>query len=87
VIAAKEEPRTAGELIGHWRTRRRVSQLQLASDPSMSTKHLSFVENGRSRPSRQLLIHVAQQLDLPRATAPLIHRLKRKSREDGDEAL
>jgi transcriptional regulator with XRE-family HTH domain len=60
-----EEPQTAGELIRFWRTRRRLSQLELALDGNLSTKHLSFVETGRSRPSRQLLVHLAQHLDLP----------------------
>jgi transcriptional regulator with XRE-family HTH domain len=59
------EPETAGELIRFWRTHRRLSQLELALDAHVSTKHLSFVENGRSQPSRQLLVHLAQQLDLP----------------------
>jgi transcriptional regulator with XRE-family HTH domain len=54
-----------GELIRSCRTRRRLSQLELALDANLSTKHLSFVETGRSRPSRQLLIHLAQRLDLP----------------------
>jgi transcriptional regulator with XRE-family HTH domain len=61
------EPQTPGELIRFWRTRRRLSQLELALDANLSTKHLSFVENGRSRPSRQLLVHLAQRLDLPMA--------------------
>jgi transcriptional regulator with XRE-family HTH domain len=61
----EQEPQTVGELIRFWRTRRRLSQLELALDANLSTKHLSFVETGRSRPSRQLLIHLAQQLDLP----------------------
>jgi transcriptional regulator with XRE-family HTH domain len=61
----EEEPQTVGELIRFWRTRRRLSQLELALDGNLSTKHLSFVETGRSRPSRQLLIHLAQHLDLP----------------------
>jgi transcriptional regulator with XRE-family HTH domain len=65
MIETVEEPRTAGQLIRFWRTRRRLSQLELALDANLSTKHLSFVETGRSRPSRQLLIHLAQQLDLP----------------------
>jgi transcriptional regulator with XRE-family HTH domain len=59
------EPQTAGELIRFWRTQRRLTQMDLALDANLSTKHLSFVETGRSRPSRQLLIHLAQHLDLP----------------------
>jgi transcriptional regulator with XRE-family HTH domain len=62
-----EEPRTIGELIRFWRIHRRLSQLELALDANLSTKHLSFVETGRSRPSRQLLVHLAQRLDLPMA--------------------
>jgi transcriptional regulator with XRE-family HTH domain len=64
---AEHEPQTAGELIRFWRTRRKLSQLELALEANLSTKHLSFVETGRSSPSRQLLIHLAQQLDLPMA--------------------
>jgi transcriptional regulator with XRE-family HTH domain len=60
-----QEPQSVGELIRFWRTRRRRSQLDLALDAELSTRHLSFVETGRSRPSRQLLLHLAQQLDLP----------------------
>jgi len=64
-VASEREPQTAGELIRFWRTQRRLTQMQLALDANVSTKHLSFVETGRSRPSRQLLIHLAGQLDLP----------------------
>jgi transcriptional regulator with XRE-family HTH domain len=65
VVQTQQEPRTAGELIRFWRTRRGLSQLGLSLDANVSTKHLSFVETGRSQPSRQLLIHLAQHLDLP----------------------
>jgi transcriptional regulator with XRE-family HTH domain len=65
VVQAEREPQTVGELIRFWRTQRRLTQLELALDANLSTKHLSFVETGRSRPSRQLLIHLAQYLDLP----------------------
>src|SRR5918992_1424642 len=61
----QQEPQTAGELIRFWRTRRGLSQLELSLDANVSTKHLSFVETGRSSPSRQLLVHLAQRLDLP----------------------
>jgi transcriptional regulator with XRE-family HTH domain len=63
--AIEEEPVAVGELIRFWRGLRRLSQLELALDANVSTKHLSFVETGRSRPSRQLLVHLAQRLDLP----------------------
>jgi transcriptional regulator with XRE-family HTH domain len=65
VVQTEREPQTAGELIRFWRTQRRLTQLELALDANVSTKHLSFVETGRSQPSRQLLIHLAQHLDLP----------------------
>ena len=65
VVQTEQEPQTAGELIRFWRTRRGLSQLELSLDASVSTKHLSFVETGRSSPSRQLLVHLAQHLDLP----------------------
>jgi transcriptional regulator with XRE-family HTH domain len=64
-VAVQTEPQTAGELIRFWRTQRHLTQLELALDASVSTKHLSFVETGRSKPSRQLLVHLAQHLDLP----------------------
>ncbi|MEU8222348.1 helix-turn-helix transcriptional regulator [Kribbella sp. NPDC048915] len=62
-----EEPQTVGELLRFWRTHRRLSQLDLAIDAEVSTKHLSFVETGRAQPSRQLLLHLANHLDLPLA--------------------
>jgi len=65
VVQTEHEPETAGELIRFWRTRRGLSQLDLSLDANVSTKHLSFVETGRSSPSRQLLVHLAQHLDLP----------------------
>jgi len=64
-VRTEREPQTAGELIRFWRTQRRLTQMALALDANLSTKHLSFVETGRSRPSRQLLVHLAQHLDLP----------------------
>ena len=64
-VQTEQEPQTAGELIRFWRTRRGLSQLELSLDANVSTKHLSFVETGRSSPSRQLLVHLAQHLDLP----------------------
>jgi transcriptional regulator with XRE-family HTH domain len=65
VVQTQQEPQTAGELIRFWRTQRGLSQLELSLEASVSTRHLSFVETGRSSPSRQLLVHLAQQLDLP----------------------
>ena len=54
-----------GQLLRQWRQRRRRSQLDLALDTGISARHLSFVETGRSRPSRGLLLALAEQLDVP----------------------
>src|SRR3954465_4189908 len=54
-----------GELLRDWRQRRRLSQLDLASDAGVSARHLSFVETGRARPSRDMVLHLAEQLEVP----------------------
>ena len=55
-----------GTMVRDWRVRRRLSQLDLALDAEVSARHLSFVETGRARPSRDLLLRLAEQLDVPR---------------------
>src|SRR5215204_2118493 len=54
-----------GELLRAWRSARRVSQLALALDAGMSARHLSYVETGKSRPSRELIAKIAATLDMP----------------------
>src|SRR5215211_7385494 len=54
-----------GNLLREWRQRRRMSQLDLASEAEISSKHLSFLETGRSLPSRDMLLHLAEQLAIP----------------------
>jgi transcriptional regulator with XRE-family HTH domain len=54
-----------GELLRSWRQRRRLTQLDLACDANISTRHMSFLENGRSLPSREMLLHLAERLDVP----------------------
>ncbi|TMH14019.1 MAG: helix-turn-helix transcriptional regulator [Betaproteobacteria bacterium] len=54
-----------GTLIREWRQRRRLSQLDLACEADISTRHLSYVENGRASPSREMLMHLAEHLDVP----------------------
>src|SRR3954451_21766490 len=54
-----------GELLRDWRQRRRLSQLDLASEAGVSSRHLSFVETGRARPSREMVLHLAEQLEVP----------------------
>src|SRR5258705_13281101 len=63
----------AGQLLRDWRLRRRMSQLELASAAGISARHLSFVETGRSRPSRAMVLHLAENLDIPlRERNPLL---------------
>lgn len=64
-MAAKATRSGAGPLIKEWRSRRHRSQLDLALDIGVSTRHLSFVETGRSKPSPELLIALAEGLDVP----------------------
>ena len=54
-----------GDLIKTWRQRRRMSQLDLGVEANVSSRHLSFVETGRAKPSRELLIDLAEHLDVP----------------------
>jgi transcriptional regulator with XRE-family HTH domain len=54
-----------GPLLREWRGRRRLSQLELALDAGISTRHLSFVETGRSRPGREMLLRILEQLEVP----------------------
>lgn len=58
-------PRTVGLLLREWRHRRRMSQLDLAMEAEVSPRHLSFVETGRSKPSRELVLHLADHLEVP----------------------
>ncbi len=57
--------RPVGELLRDWRLSRGKSQLDLSVDTGVSTRHLSFVETGRSRPSPELIIRLAEQLEVP----------------------
>src|SRR5829696_3403806 len=57
--------RGVGGLLRDWRRRRRLSQLDVALEAAVSARHLSFVETGRSRPSRELVLHLAEHLDVP----------------------
>jgi transcriptional regulator with XRE-family HTH domain len=54
-----------GNLLRDWRQRRRFSQLDLACEAEISQRHLSFIESGRSTPSREMILHLAEQLDVP----------------------
>jgi transcriptional regulator with XRE-family HTH domain len=54
-----------GPALREWRERRRLTQLELALDAGISTRHLSFVETGRSLPGREMLLRVFEQLEVP----------------------
>jgi transcriptional regulator with XRE-family HTH domain len=56
--------RPVGELLRGWRERRRLSQLELSLQAEISTRHLSFVETGRSAPSREMVLLLAEQLEV-----------------------
>src|SRR5690606_9501985 len=57
--------RSIGPLLREWRQRRRLSQLDLACEADISTRHLSFLETGRAMPSREMVLHLAERLDVP----------------------
>ena len=54
-----------GTLLREWRQRRRLTQLDLALDADVSPRHLSFVETGRAQPSREMLLHLSEELEIP----------------------
>lgn len=56
-------------MLREWRVRRRLSQLEVSSRTGVSTRHLSCVETGRARPSRELLLFLAEELEMPRRAA------------------
>ena len=65
VPGQRAAPRLFGEHLRHWRQHRRLSQLDLAQEAEISTRHLSFVETGRSLPSREMVLRLAERLDVP----------------------
>ena len=58
-------PQPFGAHLRHWRQHRRLSQFDLAMDAAISTRHLSFVETGRSVPSREMVLRLSERLDIP----------------------
>ncbi|ATL31900.1 helix-turn-helix domain-containing protein [Streptomyces formicae] len=63
--SARGNTSAVGPLLRGWRERRRVSQLELALRADSSARHISFVETGRSRPSEEFLLRLAEHLDVP----------------------
>jgi transcriptional regulator with XRE-family HTH domain len=58
-------PETVGSLLRTWRERRRLTQIELALLADVSTRHLSYVETGRSRPTGRMILHLAEHLEVP----------------------
>lgn len=65
MMAVTTAPTPIGELLRSWRRRRNLSQLELALDADVSARHVSFLETGRARPSREMVIRLAEQLEIP----------------------
>lgn len=64
-MAVSSAPTPIGDLLRSWRRRRNLSQLELALDAAVSARHVSFLETGRARPSREMVIRLAEQLEIP----------------------
>ena len=62
---SRPTPQPFGDHLRHWRQHRRLSQLDLAQEAEISTRHLSFVETGRSVPSREMVLRLAERLEVP----------------------
>ena len=63
--AERTQPPHVGDHLREWRQRRHLSQLDLAVDAEISARHLSFVETGRAAPSREMVLKLAERLDVP----------------------
>jgi transcriptional regulator with XRE-family HTH domain len=64
-MALPEGALSAGALLREWRQRRNLTQLELALRSAVSARHLSFIETGRAQPSREMVLHLAERLDVP----------------------
>jgi transcriptional regulator with XRE-family HTH domain len=63
--AARTRPAHVGDHLREWRQRRHLSQLDLAGDAEISARHLRFVETGRAAPSRDMVLKLAERLEVP----------------------
>ncbi len=63
--AERSQPVHIGDHLREWRQRRHLSQLDLAGDAEISARHLSFVETGRAAPSREMVLKLAERLEVP----------------------
>lgn len=64
-VAVAAGTASAGTLLREWRRRRKLSQFEVATRSAVSARHLSFIETGRARPSREMILHLAQRLEIP----------------------
>lgn len=64
-LSPPSAPLGVGALLRRWRDQRRLSQMELALEAEVSTRHLSFVETGRAKPSREMVVRLAEHLDVP----------------------
>ncbi|MCW2523730.1 MAG: helix-turn-helix domain protein [Frankiales bacterium] len=64
-MATTTGQRPVGQLLREWRERRRLSQLDLSIQADISTRHLSFVETGRARPTPEMILRLTEQLEVP----------------------
>jgi transcriptional regulator with XRE-family HTH domain len=64
-MAIAGAPSPVGALLRSWRTRRNLSQLELALGADVSARHVSFLETGRARPSQEMVIRLAEELEVP----------------------
>src|SRR3954447_21820019 len=64
-VALTAPPAGVGVLLRDWRQRRRKSQLDLALEAGVSARHVSFVETGRAKPSAEMVVQLAEHLDVP----------------------
>jgi transcriptional regulator with XRE-family HTH domain len=76
-----------GGLLRHWRTVRRLTQIELASDANISARHLCFLETGRSQPSREMVQSLGSALDLPLDERNALHRAAGFASPYGDHGL
>lgn len=65
IVSMMHTARPVGDFLREWRQRRRMSQLDLALEAEISTRHLSFMETGRAAPSREMVLRLADRLDIP----------------------
>lgn len=65
ITARSTTPRPVGAMLREWRERRRLSQLDLSIQADISTRHLSFVETGRSKPTPEMILRLTEQLEIP----------------------